>query len=225
MFMRMFLKTVIPPMLILLISAGSVLAEDGPSSNYLFVRGGPGWAGDSIRVEANRSGKIKFESEYDINVGYGHYFCDWFRLEPELGYVHMKVDKMIALAGGSDTGMVGEDKHYRAMLNAYVDWKNKTAFTPFAGGGIGLVWAHHDTSFATRTGIPVVTDHKDTAFGWQLMGGVNWALNESWKLDLMFRHYQTNDRDHSNDPAAPIIEVDVEGTESNFLELGIRYCF
>lgn len=146
--MNRVLKSVLLLLVILAMEgAGAVLAENKGARNYIALRGGPGWVEDTERVvTSHRSQNMKFRSEFDINLAYGYYFSEWFRFEGQLGYVHMKLDKLASNRTGSEYDVSGKDRHYKAMLNAHAEWKTTTALTPFVGGGIGVVLVHLDHS-------------------------------------------------------------------------------
>lgn len=220
--------------LLLAIGGGNVAfaetTSETPSvmpSNYIVLRGGPGWAEGSTRspIGGQGSSEMHFKSEYDINLAYGYRFFNWLRLEGELGYVYMKLDEHTLSKTGETKDISGHDRHLKGMLNVYADWYNSTAFTPFVGAGIGLARVHLDTDFIRSNSQPAKTDDKDTAFAYQFMAGVAWAFHPSWELELMYKYYATNDRIHDNHSAATYPEVDVNGTKSSFVQLGLRFCF
>ncbi len=193
--------------------------------NYITFRGGPGWANKVNRVAGIYESDQKFKSEYMLNLAYGRYLCDWFRLEGELGYVHMGLDKLENKNTGNEVDISGRDTHITGMLNAYIDIINSTDFTPFVGGGIGFAHAELDTEFiGPFHGAKVRTEDSDTVFAYQLLAGVSWAFHPSWALDLMYKFYGTNERNHTNSEGNAT-EVDVKGTQASFVELGLRYRF
>ncbi|MCL1824942.1 MAG: outer membrane beta-barrel protein [Betaproteobacteria bacterium] len=74
------------------------------------------------------------------------------------------------------------------FLNAYYDFRNRSAFTPYAGGGFGLAsikangryetyWSYSDSYGAKST----------TNFAWNIGGGVAYKVSEQFSLDLGYR--------------------------------------
>lgn len=199
-----------------------VTAEAG--FQYLVFRGGPGWASDVDRIPNPDGGSvISFKSEFDLNIAYGRSFTDWLRAEVELGYVHMGFDEMYLNKQGESVELEGSDTHLRGIVSAILDWNNCTGFTPFIGGGIGLVHANLDMKWDLPNGSPAETESVDHAFIWQAVAGTAFRVGSSWELELMYRYYATNDRTHDNHENATYPEMEVEGTKASFIELGIRY--
>lgn len=196
-------------------------------ANYIVLRGGPGWANDSTRSPRSGGGaELKFKSEFDLNLAYGHCFFDWLRAEAELGWVQMEIDGMELKQRGQTIDVHGHDRHFRGMLNVYADWDNPTSFSPFVGMGLGVVRANLDLKWELpKTAETVRVDDWDWAFAWQFMAGVAWNINSSWEIELTYRYYATNDRSHENHSAATYPDVAVNGTEASFAQLGVRYCF
>lgn len=200
-----------------------VSAEAG--SQYLVIRGGPGWASDTDRTPNPGGGSaISFKSEFDLNIAYGRNFTEWLRAEVELGYVNMSFDKMYLKKQDKDVELEGSDTHIRVIVSAYADWNNHTGFTPFIGGGIGLTNANLDMKWELpNQGTTAETESSDNAFIWQAVAGMGWRIGSSWELELMYRYYSSNDRTHDNHETATYPDVEVEGTKASFIELGIRY--
>lgn len=201
-----------------------VSAEAG--SQYLVVRGGPGWASDTDRIpDPSSSGSvISFKSEFDLNIAYGRDFTEWLRAEVELGYVRMDLDKMYLKKQDKTAELEGSDTHIRAIVSTYSDWKNSTGFTPFIGSGIGLANANLDMKWKLpNQGTTAETESSDNAFVWQAVAGTSWSIGSSVELELMYRYYSSNDRTHDNHETANYPDVEVEGTKAGFVELGIRY--
>ena len=193
--------------------------------NYVTFRGGPGWANEANRTAGMYESDQKFKSEYMLNLAYGRRLCDWFRLEAEIGYTHMSVDNLKNKNSGSEVDISGNDSHISGLINAYFDIKNSTDFTPFVGVGVGVAHTKLDTEFIGPVhGVKVKTNDSDTAFAYQFLAGVSWAFHPSWSIDLMYKFYGTNERDHTNS-AGNAVSVNVEGTKASFVELGLRYCF
>jgi len=196
-------------------------AEDEVGPYYLVLRGGPGWALNATRTAGEYETDMAFEGEYAFNLA-GGLRINHFRVEGEVGYVKMSLDKRVS-AGGADREISGSDQHYTLMVNGLVDWKNSSLVTPFFGLGLGPVYTHLDTSFPIRDGSYVETDDADWAFGYQAMAGLALTINPHVELELMYRFYGTTQRSHTQEAA--VTEVDVDGTQAHFICLGLRYCF
>jgi opacity protein-like surface antigen len=91
---------------------------------------------------------------------------------------------------------------------------------------IGAAYVHHDISYA-RTVNTYSSDDHDWMFAYQLMAGVSWSINPQWELDLMYRYYRIDHREHkqtsTNPNAPPAVDLDPQGVDS--VVLGLRYSF
>lgn len=104
------------------------------------------------------------------------------------------------------------------MVNGYYDFETTTAWTPYIGAGIGVGAVDVDYS-PSDVGI---IDDDATAFAYQVIGGVDYAFNDSSSVFAAGRYRGTSD-----------VEVDValfpgelEIENRGFLaEIGYRYSF
>jgi len=208
-------------------AAGEAGDECEPTLFYIALRGGPGWADDSTRSPRSGQGaKMKFESEYDVNLAGGSRLFPWLRAEAELGLVNMSLDKLSLKKLGETAEASGHDRHFRGMLSLYLDGANSTAFTPFAGAGAGLIRANLDICWdLPSTAETVRADDWDWAFAWQAIAGVAWEISPSLELELSYRYYASNDRSHTNHSGARQADVVVDGTKASFVHAGLRYQF
>ncbi len=112
----------------------------------------------------------------------------------------------------------GEVETSTFFVNGYYDFKNSTNWTPFLGLGIGYsnVEVEYEPS---NVGI---IDDDDDVFAWQVMGGVNYSINDQFEVTGSVRYRETDDAELNADliPA----EFDIE-TETLIYDLGIRYNF
>ena len=69
------------------------------------------------------------------------------------------------------------------MANAFFDFQTDTAFTPYAGGGLGLGYLKDKASWIGGS-----TTVSRWNLAWNLGGGVAWGLNENMALDLGYRY-------------------------------------
>jgi opacity protein-like surface antigen len=75
------------------------------------------------------------------------------------------------------------------VLNAILEWRNSSAFTPFVGGTVG--WARNDAD-TTRTvlasGAESSRDQDEDNLAWGGMVGVDWEFTENWSSELAYRY-------------------------------------
>ncbi len=69
---------------------------------------------------------------------------------------------------------------YNVMLNGYYDFKNKTAFTPYVGAGVGLA--------RIRGRVTEIGAKTTTNLAWQAGAGVSYTLNKQFDIDLGYRY-------------------------------------
>lgn len=205
--------------LLALAVAAPVLAA-GP--NYVTLRGGMGWANDVDRTVGPWKNELSYKDYWELDVAYGRHICDYFRLEGEIGYAKIKVDDVTGqnpAVNGS-----GEDQHWKFMVNAILDWKNSTAFTPYIGAGIGMAYVHQDLDWTTPSGRRISADDKTWDFAYQFLAGASWAINADWALDLMYRYYSVNDRTHDLENSN-YETSDVDPHHIHTILFGVRFNF
>ena len=140
------------------------------------------------------------------------------------------------------------------FLNAYYDLRNNSLFTPYIGGGVGL--GSMEVSYFSRsvrkddlgmepwqmaaagTESSVGTDLEKTSFGFQVMGGVDYALGDDLSVDAKVRWTRfsgfdqddvswTKIRDHAPvqaDGVTPLTsDFKVEDTDNWIFTIGLKY--
>lgn len=98
--------------------------------------------------------------------------------------------KVIAKNNGVDASLKGEWNLQTLFLNAYWDFHNDTAFTPYIGGGIGLGFLRtkYEYEFAGQTAsISDSFSETHTVFAWNVGAGCSYAFNENFSADLAYR--------------------------------------
>lgn len=135
------------------------------------------------------------------------------RIELDLNYRRHAVDE---IGGTSDVD--GTANAFGALSNYWIDVKNRTPFTPYLGGGIGL--AVIDLDDVEQAGADAFDD-KDVVFAWQLGGGIGWDLSKRVTLGLDYRWFATTDPELEN---AADADFDSEYSSHNLIA-SLRYIF
>lgn len=104
------------------------------------------------------------------------------------------------------------------MLNAYYDFDLGNGFTPYVGLGLGL--SDGELVF-NPSGVAVLSD-EDRVFAWQAMGGVSYALSETFTVYGNYRYRTADDMEFSASLLPARFNIDVEAQS---LDIGIRYGF
>lgn len=208
--------------------AGTLAAAD--TSNYFSVSGGAGWASDIDRTmtsgQLQKTMSVEFGNTFGVTAAYGRQIRDWLRIEGELGYTNSEVKEVTEILN-SDMKESGNEQFYSAMLNGIYDIKNSTAFTPFLGGGIGIVYAKHDVDFdpiSTDMSPGVDSNESDTVLGGQLLAGVNWKYSDTVAFEATYRYFYVSEREHSAS-FQPNGKVDIDAMSVQLIMLGAKYSF
>lgn len=118
----------------------------------------------------------------DNNIG--------LRLEAEYMYRQNEVDTHSS-GGAQLAGPTGEINSHAYMANAYLDFHNGSAVTPYIGGGVGVAQVSYDDYGVTA--IPNVLDDDDTVFAYQGIAGASYKVTPQIKLTADYRYFATED--------------------------------
>ena len=162
---------------------------------------------------ATTSQEVDLDRSIVGNVAVGHGYGNGVRTELEIGFRENDVDSISG--GGSGTGDVAT---WSFMANALYDVAVDGPLKPFFGIGAGI--ARIDASGATPSTGTSIND-TDTAFAWQGMAGVAYAVNERVKLTLGYRYFAVPDADLNNNVGTSF-ETDYASHDVLF---GLRYSF
>ncbi len=192
---------------------------------YVGVRGGFGMLDDTSFVIG---GPATVDNSYDdwsltgsAFAGYETEFFPGFggRLEAEIGYSSFEVDGH-SIGGVAQPAPTGDTTAFTGMVNAYVD-ANLGGFRPFAGVGLGLASVDFDGHGA---GGNVLMDDDNTAFTWQLAGGVGYDLTDRLTLEGMVRYQSIMDVDLTSTVAGGSVASSTDLNSTSGL-VGLRYRF
>ncbi|MCS1272922.1 outer membrane beta-barrel protein [Escherichia coli] len=118
------------------------------------------------------------------------------------------------------------------MLNAYYDFRNSSAFTPWISAGLGYARVHHKTSYIYTDNSPAGSEvysasasKYENNLAWSLGVGVKYDVTQDFSLDLSYRYLDAGDSTltyKDEDGAKYKSSVDVR---SNEFMLGATYNF
>ncbi|MBA8345916.1 porin family protein [Escherichia coli] len=118
------------------------------------------------------------------------------------------------------------------MLNAYYDFRNSSAFTPWISAGLGYARVHHKTSYIYTDNSLAGSEVYSTSaskyennLAWSLGVGVKYDVTQDFSLDLSYRYLDAGDSTltyKDEDGAKYKSSVDVR---SNEFMLGATYNF
>jgi opacity protein-like surface antigen len=181
-----------------------------------------GGLGAQYLEEANISGgAIQNALDFDIGpvglVNFGYAFGNGFRTELELGARWNGVSKA---TGPGASGGSGDVYAYSAMANLLYDIATGTPWTPYLGAGAGWTWMDFDGTGTFNGGTTVDSD--DNEFTLQLIAGVDYSLDDNWRIGLQYRYFFPLDPEDLT--ASNGQSIDSEYKAHNVL-LTLRYTF
>jgi len=146
------------------------------------------------------------------------YKCDaGFRLEAEVGYRTNHLDTWVA--AGAVVTVAAEDRTcWSLMVNALYEIDFDTSIKPYVGGGIGVGL---DGFHGVGSGFAI--DDTDVVFAYQVMGGLNYLLDDNWELFAEYRYFGTTDPKWSI--AAGAVGTLSSEYDSHSINLGTTYHF
>jgi opacity protein-like surface antigen len=160
-------------------------------------------------------GYARMQDVKDVDTSDGYVYSKWsdndsaFGAALTLGYdfhqkfqIPLRADLEFA-AFGNATGRKtwrypGQKASYKQtlkiqtlFLNAYYDFRNRSAFTPYVGGGFGMASikadGRYDREYYGRSYSEKYGAKSTTNFAWNIGGGVAYKVNEQFSLDLGYR--------------------------------------
>ena len=127
---------------------------------YVSVFGGASFP-SNIKTHYVSTGGINYSSTLNLKSGYllggaiGMQINDMVRGEIELSHSSWKGKSYsyVATTGANDSGSVsGRISATYLLANVWLDMKNESAFTPYAGGGLGGGWVHGNIDYGSGYG-------------------------------------------------------------------------
>ncbi|MFZ2726649.1 MAG: outer membrane beta-barrel protein [Methylococcaceae bacterium] len=142
--------------------------------------------------------KESFDTGFAASIALGYRLADVFRVEGELLYqannrdqAHSKSTYYSSYTGETDTyrhseKLKGTRDRSAFLINSYYDFKNRTAFTPYITGGVGVYYLR-------LNGIESGIVENNIDFAWQAGAGIHYKLNDRVGFDLKYRYFGGSD--------------------------------
>lgn len=218
----------------LTVSASALAAQSLTDGVYI-----QGFAGYSQLQDSDFSGTINgstqsvdtdFDSGFGLGVAVGTEIPQWFndrvgtRVELELSYRDNDVDGVNFTGNGPapEGNISGDVTQTSIFANVLFDFKRDSAWTPYAGFGIGATYT--DLDFAYGPGVSL--DDSDTNFAAQVIAGVAYDINPSTAFTVDARYARafdvSSDRFAPNGNLTGTVEDDIDAFSLN---LGLRFGF
>jgi outer membrane protein OmpA-like peptidoglycan-associated protein len=126
------------------------------------------------------------------NVGYAGLFIPNLRVEGEIAYRSNSVNGIQVTPPGTTFSATGNVNSLAFMANAYYDFLNSSAFTPYLGGGVGAARVSLDSlAFTALPGFK--TSGSDWQFAYQGIAGVRYNFTPNWSVHVDYRYFATSD--------------------------------
>ncbi|SCM70627.1 outer membrane beta-barrel protein [Desulfovibrio sp. 86] len=131
--------------------------------------------------------------------------------------------KVIGALPAGAASLKGQWNLQTLFLNAYWDFHNDTAFTPYIGGGIGMGFIQSKYE-VNAPGLSDSYNETNTVFAWNAGAGVAYAITDNLSADLAYRFVGLDY--HENDKTVDGQKFKVGmAPYANEFSLGIRYTF
>ena len=228
----MFKRSLLAMALTLALSVSALAADNGFYMGLKFI--------DSIQSTGNvsKGGAIDFfeVDSYTQNtvgggvfVGYDFYPMHQVPVRAEIEYAIRTNSKTEwdSKDFGDLVTLKGQWNLQTLFLNAYWDFHNDTAFTPYIGGGLGLgfIQSEYEIS-ASGAGMSGSGSENftNTVFAWNAGAGVAYAITDNLSADLAYRFVGLGY--HENEKTIEGVKAKVGmAPYANEFSLGLRYTF
>lgn len=160
------------------------------------------------------SSDAEFDPGFVVGGTLGARAVDAFtaRIELDLNYRRHEVDEVGTVSGDGDVNTFG------ALGNFWLDIINKTSFTPYVGGGLGLAYIVVND---VEAGGADLVDDEDLVFAWQLGAGLGWEVSSNVTIGVDYRWFATSDPEFDSNAGG---DFDSEYSSHNVMA-SVRYGF
>jgi len=204
---------------------------------YLGLEGGVNFLDDTtfaldqvgVGTSPDAAANADFDTGWAALGTLGYAWNNW-RVELELGFRSNDVDNLSPFFDNvfvdfdpTDAVNAVDLQEFSQMVNVIYDWRFGERWALSLGAGIGgdLVDLEDDGNFVAPV-FTVVDD--DYVFAWQLIAGLNYALNSRTDLFLNYRFFNAQEPefegfDRSGDP----ITIRLDDLEKHTVTIGVRF--
>jgi opacity protein-like surface antigen len=195
-------------------------ANAANAADSWYVRGAAGWGaggGADISSDGPLGGDADLDESATVAVAVGAPRGEHWRFEAELS----RRDSELEAAPLLDPG--GEIQTTALMANVFYDF-GTDPIRPYAGLGLGVASVELEATFTPPLQTVAVADD-ETAFAYQIMAGVAFALSPSVTLDFGYQYFSTPgvETEGVQTPAL-VLPVDVDYSQHAVMA-GVRWNF
>lgn len=233
----MFRKTVLAFALVLALALPAAAADNGFYVGLKFI--------DSIQSTGQISKNDNLSPIFDISdytqntvgggvfIGYDFYPAHQVPLRAEIEYA-IRTNSTTSwdvkgglLPEGASAELKGQWNLQTLFLNAYWDFHNDSAFTPYVGAGIGMgfIESKYEPSveFNGQSASDTFNDMQ-TVFAWNVGAGVAYAITDNLSADLAYRFVGLGYHETEKTIFGQEYKIGMAPYANEF-SLGIRYTF
>ncbi len=195
----------VPGFFALVVAAGSAAAPVGKdfyATNAVGFSSPRDWEAQLEEVET----EIDLSDGIAGEVAFGRKLTNW-RLEASYGLNYSSWKSMKVTSSTSEAeakiGMKGRINVQTFLISSFYDFKNKSKFSPYVGGGLGLSQLGSPKITMTHGGDSYTTSENGIALSGKLTAGVTYKLDHTNDIYLeggLLQLFPMGDEDISIDP-------------------------
>jgi opacity protein-like surface antigen len=223
---RAFFATLLASVALSSMASAADISSSGYSDGglYLFGMGGISMprtleASQDVDGTDYDHAEITLENGYSLSGGMGYNLGNGLRVEAELGTLNFDTDEISFPDAGPEyfADAPGTVDATYAMVSAWYSF-DTGSIRPFVGAGVGMIEANMDSGpyFDDKS-----VDDSDSAFAWQVGGGLEMDLASNLQLVTRYRYVSSSDftvQDSDN--------TDVTSSlDAHIIDAGIRLNF
>jgi opacity protein-like surface antigen len=221
---RAFFATLLASVALSSMASAADISSSGYSDGglYLFGMGGISMprtleASQDVGGTDYDHAEITLEDGYSLSGGMGYNLGNGLRVEAEIGSFKSDTDTITFPDANIDDDAPGSLKAMYGMVSAWYSF-DTGSIRPFVGAGVGMIEANMDSGpyFGDKS-----VDDSDSAFAWQVGGGLEMDLASNLQLVARYRYVSSSDftvQDSDN--------TDVTSSlDAHIIDAGIRLNF
>lgn len=169
--------------------AGAAILALGTTAAFA---GGPDQAPAPVSMDGWYAGMSYGTAFYANDAGLAHH---GFNVDAAGGYRwgHFRFEGALGYQENSLNTAMADYEVLTLMANAYYDFHVTQKLNPYVGAGIG--WAHREFngSAGTANFDSMAVGTSDNSFAWQVMGGVDYAINNNLSVGARYTYRDWTD--------------------------------
>jgi OmpA-OmpF porin, OOP family len=139
--------------------------------------------------------RVKFDPGYRFGLGGGYQMTEWFAAEAEVGFMGNRINSIT----GADVVHDAWFMNVPFLVNAKLQWPNRSLITPYIGGGVGFSEAILDVDYILINNTSLRGNNADTVFAYQGFAGLRYRLNDRMGLSLEYRYFAADGAEWRSD--------------------------